>query len=69
MKGLINLPQEAATRPDVPVEVQIVDGGDAAPVPVGIVHVFDVVRPVTRIASDHCLREEEGKKQLVSDIY
>lgn len=36
-------PQETATRPDVPVEIEIVDCGDAAAVPIGIVHVFDVV--------------------------
>lgn len=47
--------QETATGPHVPVEIEIVDGGNAATVLVGIVHVFDVVRPVTRIACDHCL--------------
>lgn len=53
-----SLPQETATRPHVPVEIEIVDGGDAATVLVRVVHVFYVMRTVTRITCDHCLEKQ-----------
>ena len=38
---------------DVPIAVEVVDGGDAAAVAVGIVDVFDVVRAAARVAGHH----------------
>lgn len=51
---------------DVPVFVEIVDAGDAAAVPVGVVNMADVPGAVARVTGDHSLQNTTNKKrQLV----
>lgn len=50
--------QQSPADFDVPIKVQIVDGGDATSVPVRVVDVLDVVRARTRVTSDHRLKQQ-----------
>lgn len=47
---------------DIPVFVEIVDAGDAAAVPVGVVNMADVPGAVAGVTGDHSL---QTKRQLV----
>lgn len=47
---------------DIPVSVEIIDAGDAAAIPVGVVNMADVPGAVAGVTGDHCLRYMRNKK-------
>lgn len=49
---------------DIPVFVEIVDAGDAAAVPVGVVNMADVPSAVAGVTGDHRLQTRETKSLL-----
>lgn len=54
------------THLGVPVLVEVVDAGDAAPVTVRVVHVFDVTCPVSWVTRHHGLKTQTA--QFPSDL-
>lgn len=49
---------------DVPVLIQVIDTGDAAPIAVGIVNMPHVPQPVTWVTCHHGLSETDGGSLL-----
>ena len=49
---------------DVPVLIQVIDAGDAAPIAMGIVNVSHVPQPVTWVTCHHGLAETDGEGLL-----
>lgn len=45
---------------DVPVLIQVIDTGDAAPIAVGIVNMPHIPQPVARVTCHHGLSETDG---------
>lgn len=50
---------------DIPVFVEIVDAGDAAAVPVGIINMADVAGAVAGVTGHHSLQTHQTKWHLV----
>lgn len=49
---------------DIPVFVEIVNAGDAAAVPVGVVNMADVPGAVAGVTGNHSLETQETRRQL-----
>lgn len=57
------------THLGVPVLIQVINTGDAAPVTIWVVHVTNVPGSISRITSDHGLKDKGCKKYIFRDFF